>query len=123
MTREKVPFLVSRLIDCRPVRWATPVGDYDGRERTLHVFNADLRDQRRLLAEIDRNRKPFEEAAGGPLLIIFHSAKQTQERYAEFARSFPRLLRPARPGIAPPAERCMDAAGEDGPHRRDAVAA
>ena len=120
MTRERLPFLVSRLLGWRPVRWGTPVGDYDGRDRTLHVFNADVPDQRRLRAEIDRQRASLQAAAGGPLVLIFHSVKQTRELYAEFARSFPRPIRAPNPSIAPPPERCLDLPDASGPHRRAA---
>lgn len=120
MNRDRVPFIVSRLLEWRPVRWATLVGDYDGRERTLEVFNADPRDQRRFLVEIDKNRKALANAAGGPLIVIFHSVSQTEERYREFARAFPRPLRSAPPAVAPPPERCVDVADDSGPHRRAA---
>jgi hypothetical protein len=120
MNRDRVPFFVSRILAWRPVRWATPVGDYDGRERTLEVFNADLRDQRRLLVEIDKHRQTLAEAAGGPLIVIFHSVKQTEDRYGEFARSFPRPLPRPTQAIAPPPERCVDVQDENGPHRRAA---
>lgn len=120
MTRDRVPFFVSRLLEWRPVRWAMPVGDYDGRERTLEVFNADVRDQRRLLVEIDQNRSTLAEAAGGPIIVIFHSVKQTEERYQEFVRSFPRPLRGPAQAIAPPPHQCVDVADENGPHRRAA---
>ena len=120
MRRERVPFFVSGIFDWRPVRWATPVGDYDGRDRTLHVFNADLRDQRRLLVELDHKRKELEDAAGGPIIIIFHSVNQTAERYGDFARSFPKPLKKIAPTVAPPPETCVDVRDENGPHRRAA---
>ena len=120
MKRERVPFFISRIVGWRPARWATPVGDYDGREQTLHVFNADLGDQRRLLAEIDMNKKALEEAAGGPLIIVFHSVRQTEERYGEFAKSFPRPLETATQAVAPPPECCVDVQDKNGPHRRAA---
>jgi hypothetical protein len=123
MKRERVPYVISRLIDGRPVRWAPAnrsVGDYDGRERTLQVFNADPKDQRRLLDVIDSNRAPLEEAVGGPLIVIFHSVRQSAERYADFVKSFPRPIstltrRPPAP------EKCVDMANENGTHRREAA--
>ncbi len=69
MNREQIPFVVSRLVGGRPVRWIPSerlVGDYDGRERTLQIFNADAQDQRRLLDVVDAARGPLQEAAGGP---------------------------------------------------------
>ena len=88
MRRDLVPFAISRLIGDRPVRWGRSVGDYEGRDRTLEVFNADPTDQRALLDRIDQDRGPFEEAAGGPLIIIFHSTAQSKERYADFVDAF-----------------------------------
>lgn len=84
MTRDELPRAVSRLIDNRPVRWARTVGDYDGRERTLQVFCADPGDQRALLERVDADRARLEATAGGPLILIFHSVRQSRERYADF---------------------------------------
>lgn len=122
MRRELVPLVVSGIIDGRPVRWAPPkrlVGDYDGRDRTLQVFNADPRDQRQLLDAIDAQRGPLEEAAGGPLVIIFHSVKQSAERYSEFVKYFlyPRTVDAPR-DRAPSPEECVDSDQDAGPHRR-----
>jgi len=74
------------------VRWAQPVGDYDGRDRTLQVFNADPGDQRRIREEIDVFRDELERSAGGPLVIIFHSVRQSAERYRELVRAFPKPI-------------------------------
>lgn len=82
MTCDDVPMLIALLIE-RPVRWAKMVGDYDGRERTLEVFNADAADQRRLLGCINRSKDQLVALAGGPLTIIFHSTRQSA-RYADF---------------------------------------
>jgi hypothetical protein len=127
MNRKHVPLVVSRIVGMRPVRWAPSrrlVGDYDGRERTLEVFNADPKDQAHLFDEIDRQRAPLEEAAGGPLVIIFHSVKQSKERYADFVDSFgfPKVVAAPRE-VAPPTTGCEDTTDGTGPHRRVAVAA
>jgi hypothetical protein len=86
MRREDVPFAVSRLIDNRPVRWATRVlqGAYDGWNRTLQVFNANAKDQHGLHERIDRCRSLLETAAGGPLILICHSEHQSKEVDADF---------------------------------------
>jgi hypothetical protein len=128
MNRALIPLVVSDLIGGRPVRWVPTnrlVGDYDGRERTLQIFNADPKDQRRLLDEIDKQRGSLDEAAGGPLVIIFHSVKQSTERYADFVRYFvrPRGIEMPR-AVALSSETYVDAEDERGPHRRPrAVAA
>ncbi len=119
MNREHVPFFVSRLVEGRPVRWVPPerlVGDYDGRERTLQVFNADPTDQSRLRRMIAAHRAELQSAAGGPLVIIFHSRKQSAERHGEFIRAFPTPVAPH--ATVPPVEECVDEADESGPHRR-----
>jgi len=67
------------IMDGRPVRWAEArnlIGDYDGRERTLEVFNADAKDQRQLLRRLRPVREDLERAAGGPTIIIFHTSAE-----------------------------------------------
>jgi len=63
----------------RAVRWATPVGDYDGRERTLDVFNADPRDQLILLKRFSAVRAEIEASpdVAGPVVVIFHTTSET----------------------------------------------
>jgi hypothetical protein len=100
MKRHNIPLFVSRLVDGRPVRWATSarlVGDYDGRERTLQVFNADPKEQDELLDRIDAHREALE--AEGPVVVIFHSRKQSAERYGDFVGTF----KPWAPTEEPPA--------------------
>ena len=71
----------------RPVRWAASerlVGDYDGRERTLEVFLADARDQLSLRTAIEDLRSEVTVAAGGPIILIFHTTKESHRLYADF---------------------------------------
>ena len=77
-------------MDGRPVRWAEApnlVGDYDGRERTLEVFNADARDQRVLVRRLRPVREELELAAGGPVIVIFHTSAESARLYGDFVRS------------------------------------
>jgi hypothetical protein len=68
----------------RTVIWATnPVGDYDGRERTLEVFNADPSDQRPLLHQFRDVRSEVEAVVGGPVIVMFHTTKETRRLYAK----------------------------------------
>jgi hypothetical protein len=78
-----LPF-ISKLLDGRPVRWARIIGQEQ--QRMLEVFNTDAKDQRELLGRMHKNRELIEEACGGPFIVIFHSVKQTAERYKEFAK-------------------------------------
>ena len=97
MTRDEVPAFVSKIVDGRPVRWIPTVrcipalglvGSVGSGERTLQVFNANAKDQRRLRETIAAHRGWLEKAAGGPLVIIFYSEKQSQERYSYFVDKF-----------------------------------
>lgn len=69
----------------RPIAWAGPraIGDYDGRERTLDVFNADARDQLDLLTRFRGLRPEIEAAAGGPIIVLFHTTMETARLYPE----------------------------------------
>lgn len=90
MERDTWPKKLSELMAGRPVRWAEPahlVGDYDGRERTLEVFNADAKDQRALLRRLRPVRKELESAAGGAVIVIFHTTAESTRLYGEFVRS------------------------------------
>jgi len=72
-------------MDGRPVRWSSPrSGDYDGRDRTLEVFNADAGEQRELLRRIRVIRGDLEQAAGGPVVVVFHTRKESARLYSEF---------------------------------------
>jgi hypothetical protein len=88
MNRAFVLLTVSELVEGRPVRWLPEdrrVGDYDGCDRTLQVFCADPKDQRRLLDKIDEHRDVLEKAAGGPMVLVFHSVEQSTISLAQSA--------------------------------------
>lgn len=94
MRREDVPYVVSSLMGYRPARWAPTerlVGDYDGRERTLEVFNAGPKEHLGLLAALRPMRARLKEAAGGSIVFIFHTPEESARLYADFIREFPRL--------------------------------
>src|SRR3954469_3993633 len=77
------------VFDGRPVDWAGPraVGDYEGRERTLDVFNADARDQLELLTRFRAVRPEIEAALGGPIIVLFHTPAETIRLYPEIRSS------------------------------------
>lgn len=88
IAREDVPRRVAEILG-RAARWATPdrsLGDYDGRERTLEVFNADASEQRALLRGLRAERTDLERSAGGPLVILFHTPSETRRLYADVLR-------------------------------------
>jgi hypothetical protein len=87
--REDWPKRLRDIMDGRPVRWAeapTLVGDYDGRERTLEVFNSDAKDQRMLLRRLRPVREELELAAGGPVIVIFHTSVESARLYRDFVQ-------------------------------------
>ncbi len=85
MTRDDLTSQLSAALASRPVRWsADVVGGYEGRERTLEVFNADANEQILLLRKIRRLRAALEEAAGGPVVVIFHTRRESARLYAHF---------------------------------------
>ncbi len=76
---------LSDSLDGRPVRWAQHVvGDYDGRDRTLEVFNADPTEQRDLFRRLRPARKDMEAFAGGPVIVIFHTRAESARLYSDF---------------------------------------
>jgi len=84
-TREDLLPSISAVFEGRPVRWAGPhaLGDYDGRDCTLEVFNADVREQLALLTRFRPLRPEVEAVAGGPVIVIFHTTKETARLYAD----------------------------------------
>lgn len=83
--RDPFALRVSESLDGRPVRWArNVVGDYDGRDRTLEVFNADPREQRELLRRLRPLRTELETAVGGPVIVIFHTREESARLYSDF---------------------------------------
>jgi len=80
--------LIRRISDSlsgRPVRWARDVvGDYDGRDRTLEVFNADPAEQGDLFRRLRPVRKEMEAFAGGPVIVIFHTRAESARLYSGF---------------------------------------
>jgi len=83
LDRRAIPARVSSLLDGRPVRWGQPLGDYDGRERTLEIFDADAGEQRGLLRRLRHVRAELDEAAGGPLVMVFHTRTESRRLYAD----------------------------------------
>jgi hypothetical protein len=85
--REELLRRISDLLGGRPVCWARNViGDYDGRQRTLEVFNADPVEQRDLFRQLRAVRKDMEAQADGPVIVIFHTRVESNRLYADFVR-------------------------------------
>lgn len=92
LDRKAVPLRVSELLDRRPVRWGEAVGDYDGHERTLEIFDADAHEQRGLLRRLRPVRDALDEAAGGPLVIVFHTRGESRRLYPEVVEGWNRRV-------------------------------
>lgn len=85
LRRENVPALASYIFE-RPVRWASQssyAGRYDGHENTLEVFNVNATDQLSMLRKIRPERATLEAAAGGPLVVVFHTEERTRRFYQD----------------------------------------
>ena len=83
MTRDEWLPRLRDVFGGRTVCWATPVFRYDGRERTLSVFNADASDHRELLRQFRDVRSEVEAAVGGPVIVLFHTTKETVRLYSD----------------------------------------
>lgn len=83
LERDAIPARVSELLDRRPVRWGEMACDFDGRDRTLEVFDADAHEQRDLLRRLRPVRSQLDETAGGPLVIVFHTRAESRRLYAD----------------------------------------
>ena len=86
LTPETIPDRVSELMGGRPTRWVPAdslVGDFDGRKRALEVFDARAGEQRQLLRRLRPLRQEIERLIGGPLIVIFHTLRETERLYPE----------------------------------------
>jgi hypothetical protein len=89
IARKDIPLVVSNLLDGRPTRWASSaVGNYDGRERTLEVFEADASEQLALLRELRSVRAELRAVADGPLVIVFHTRAESERLYKDFVQAW-----------------------------------
>lgn len=95
ISRVDVPRRVAEVLG-RPARWAATadsIGDYDGREHTLDVFDAEAREQLALLRALRAERAELERAAGGPLIVIFHTKAETRRLYGDVLKERERTAR------------------------------
>ena len=76
LTREDVPAHVASLIG-RPVRWGSLVGDFDGRERVLLIFDVPGKEQRALMHQLQPHRAELEAAAGGSIMTLLYTPSES----------------------------------------------
>jgi len=109
-TPDEIVRRISVLLGGKSVRWtpaAQAVGDYDGRDRTVEVFEVEAREQRPLLRRLRPERKRIEDVIGGPLIVLFHTPAETRRlfpemssraRYPALAQKIASWTRPAHEG-------------------------
>ena len=109
ITRDNIPQVVSNLLGDRPTRWASgTVGDYDGRERTLEVFEADAAEQLALLRQLRPVRSELHGAAGGPLVIVFHTRAESERLHRDFVQACRQQTRAKPSPLRRPSPRWVD---------------
>jgi hypothetical protein len=85
---EEIPRRVSEVLGGLIARWVPVdrlVGDYDGRQRTLEVFDVPPGEQRVRLRQLRALRPEIERAIEGPLIVIFHTPGETARLYPEIS--------------------------------------
>ena len=82
--RERIMHLLSATVRGRPVRWLderTSRGDFDGRERTVEVFDVAAAEQRDFLHGLATVRARLDLIAGGRVTILLHTPEETSRLY------------------------------------------
>ena len=68
-----------------PLRWVdekTSLGDFDGREVAIDVFNIPVAEQIDFLTQLRQVRNKIREMIGHRCIFIFHSPESTRMHYA-----------------------------------------
>lgn len=76
----EIPQRISEILRGKIVRWVPPdqsVGDYDGRERTIEIFNVPANEQR-LMMRLIRSLHILET-----ITVIFHTPKETKRLFPD----------------------------------------
>lgn len=72
-----------------PMRWVdeqTSVGDFEGREAAVDVFNFEFEDSIKFLGIVRDIRPKLKELLGSTCIFIFHSAEATKTHYSHLAK-------------------------------------
>lgn len=68
-----------------PLRWAdnqTSLGDFDGRDLAIDVFNIPSQEQRAFFRHLRSSRKELHRQLGHTVTFVFHTPEATGEYYA-----------------------------------------
>jgi hypothetical protein len=68
-----------------PLRWAddqTSLGDFDGRDLAIDVFNIPSQEQRAFFRDLRSIRKELQQHLGHTVTFVFHTPEATAEYYA-----------------------------------------
>ena len=112
-TRDQVLRSFRRALDGRPVVWAserTSLGDYEGHEVTLEIFDVPAEEQRDLRGRLRPQREEAARALGGRVQIVFHTPDATTRHYS-WVRAEDATL-----DLRPPASRGSADGRRDGTH-------
>jgi hypothetical protein len=101
--RELIRSQVSRIAGGRPTRWTderTSLGDFDGREWTLEIFDVPVSESRALHARLWGLKKRVWKHLGHAMTTIFHTPEDT-ERFYPWVRSeeAPTLVDSGQPSV------------------------
>jgi len=97
---------VSSIADGKPTRWCderTSLGDFDGREWALELFDVPSEQQRELHARLWRLSRLVWQQFHKPLTFIFHTPAETDRLYSWVRIAEPKRMldsaHPARPRV------------------------
>lgn len=90
LTRDEVPTRVSELMGGKVVRWKPldqpPFAFFEGVERTLEVFDTEVRERRRLYDVLEPEWPELYAAAGGHIVLLFYNAEETARYFPDLSR-------------------------------------
>lgn len=82
---EIIRLIENAIIYAYPLRWVdekTSLGDFDGREVAIDVFNIPVAEQIDFLTQLRQVRNKIREMIGHRCIFIFHSPESTRMHYA-----------------------------------------
>ena len=102
-TKEFLRRKFQKIASGRPVRWTdqqTSVGDFDGRDWTVEIFDVPASERRDLRAKLWPAREHVRHTLGAHIRFVFHTSEAT-DKYYRWVRSTPthRLVDSARTNV------------------------